>query len=192
MSNEQKYWNNFYKKFGVMNSSDFSKYIVNYFKNNQNLRLLDSGCGNGRDSYFLSSKFIVTGVDNAFKPENKKNCDFVLDDFINYNKDKFDIIYSRFTFHSITNEEHSKFLKSITRCGTYLCIETRSDKDKSNQRVHGDTHYRNFTNIDYLINLLKEHNFEILFIAESNGFSLYKGEDPVCIRVICRKIFIEK
>ena len=188
MSNYQKYWNDFYKKFDISDSSNFSKYIVNFFKNTENLKLLDSGCGNGRDSYFLSSKFYVTGVDNAFKPENKKNCNFVLDDFIKYNKDDFDIIYSRFTFHSITNEEHSKFLKSITKPETYLCIETRSDKDKLNKKVHGDTHYRNFTNKDYLINLLKENNFEILSTTQDSGFSVYKGEDPICIRVICRKL----
>ena len=51
-----------------------------------------------------------------------------------------------------------------------------------------DEHYRNFTNLEYLMNLLKEHNFKILFSVESNGFSIYKDEDPVCIRVICRKI----
>lgn len=190
MNNEQKYWNDFYKKFDLSESSNFSKYILNYFsqKNDKNLKLLDSGCGNGRDSYFLSYKFYVTGVDNAFKPENKKNCNFVLDNFISYNKDNFDIIYSRFSFHSITNEEHSKFLKSITKPNTYLCIETRSDRDIKNKRFHGDEHYRNFTNLEYLMNLLKEHNFKILFSVESNGFSIYKEEDPVCIRVICRKI----
>lgn len=97
------------------------------------------------------------------------------------------MIYSRFTFHSITNEDQCTFLNSITIPGTFLCIETRSDKGENSFRHHGDDHYRNFTNIDYLTNLLIRYNFNILYLKESNNLAIYKTEDPICIRVICIK-----
>ena len=50
------------------------------------------------------------------------------------------------------------------------------------------THKLNFTNIDYLKKLLKENNFEILFIEENKNFAIYKNENPICIRVICKKL----
>lgn len=178
------YWNDFYKKFNLKKPSDFAVFINNYFDSNK--KLLDAGCGNGRDSLYLSKKFKVTGIDKSTKMESIENCNFELADFISYDKKDFDIIYSRFTFHSITNEDHQKFLESI-QPNTYLCIETRSDKGINEFRHHGNDHYRNLTNIDYLKKLLKKNNFSIELIEENQGFAIYKNEDPTCIRVISKK-----
>ena len=188
-NNEIVYWNNFYKKDLVtLKPSDYAIFIYNYFNiNMKNKNILDCGCGNGRDSYYLSNKYNVLGIDISNKPKYKnKNCKFKLADFCTYNKDNFDIIYSRFTFHSITNEKQEEFIKSIKK-NSYLCIETRSDKSYNIIKEHGDTHYRNYTNIDYLRRLLLNNNFEILYIKEDNGFAVYKNEDPVCIRLIAKK-----
>ena len=97
------------------------------------------------------------------------------------------MIYSRFTFHSITNKDHDIFLQSIIKSGTYLCIETRSDKSKNSFRYYKDGHYRNFTNFKYITNLLNKYKFNILYIKESKDFALYKEENPICIRIICIK-----
>ena len=182
---EQSYWTSFYKDFSLVKPSSFAIFILNYFKEYKYLKLLDTGCGNGRDSYFLSTKFDVTGIDKSNKPKSKLNCNFVLDDMISYDKSNFDIIYSRFSFHSISDELQIKFLKSIKK-NSYLCIETRSDKGKDTNRIFGDCHYRNLTNIDYLKKILNENNFKILYIDESDNFAIYKYENPICIRVICK------
>ena len=97
------------------------------------------------------------------------------------------MIYSRFSFHSITNEQQLNLITSIKQPDTYLCIETRSDKNKDIVYSHGDTHYRNLTNINYIKQLLENNNFKILFINESNNVAIYKNENPICIRVICQK-----
>ena len=186
MNNEEvDYWKNFYKNYKNAEPSDFAKFISNYFTKNK-LKLLDVGCGNGRDSYFLSYKYNVTGIDKSTKPEDKENCEFIQGDMVTFDKSDYDIIYSRFTFHSIPDQLQEDLVKTI-KPNTYLCIETRSDKGLNTHRVHGDTHYRNLTNIDKLKALLEKYNFEILFILESDGVAIYKEEDPVCIRVICKK-----
>lgn len=187
--NDSAYWANFYNnKFNNIEQSDFCKYVLNYIEDKNIKKILDCGCGNGRDSYSFSNKYQVTGIDNSsFVPKHNDTCQFINDDFCTYNKYSYDLIYSRFTFHSITNEQHRIFLKSIETPGTLLCIETRSDKGTSDIRYHGDTHYRNFTNIDYISDLLKEYNFDIKYIEENKDFSIYKDENPICIRIICQK-----
>lgn len=186
---EKNYWSQFYKNKNIPSEpSNFCKFIYDHeiFDENK-MNILDCGCGNGRDSYYFSKKFNVTGLDTSSKPVNKENCKFIQCDFCSYNKDKFDIIYSRFTFHSISNQQQIDFLKSITK-GSYLCIETRSDKTSSIKKVHGDDHYRNYTNYNKLINLLYVMDFNIIYSEEKRGFAIYKDEDPCCIRIICQKI----
>ncbi len=190
-ANDQPYWNDFYqnKSSELNNPSDFCTFVMNYFKNNpKNFRILDAGCGNGRDSYVLSTKYNVVGADNSgYKAEDSNRCCFEVSDFVTMPKDGFDLIYSRFTFHSITNANHETFLKTINK-KTYLCIETRSDKGISSERHYGDDHYRNFTNVNYLKDLLEKHHFQIELIKENVNMAIYKNENPWCIRVICRKI----
>ena len=44
--------------------------------------------------------------------------------------------------------------------------------------------------MDYIVNLLKDNNFDILYQNEDKDFAVYKNENPVCIRIICKKINI--
>jgi SAM-dependent methyltransferase len=185
------YWNSFYKKnneFTII-PSDFCLFVMNFFNNFNNINyILDAGCGNGRDSYYLSNKYNVLGVDiSGYKNINKNNCHFKIENFITIDKKEFDIIYSRFTFHSINNEQQLLFLQSI-KPNTYLCLETRSDKCLNNFDYHyGNEHYRNLTNFNYLNELLLNNNFVIDYIEENINFANYKDENPYCIRVICKK-----
>lgn len=185
MNNQEVgYWKNFYKTYSNLEPSSFCKFVYNYFKDDT-FKILDVGCGNGKDSYYLSNKHLVTGIDISTLPKDIENCKFIVGDMINIDKSDFNLIYSRFTFHSISDELQEQLVQSI-KPNTYLCIETRSDKGINTYRVHGDTHYRNLTNIDKLKELLKKYNFEILFIEESDNFAIYKEENPICIRVICK------
>ena len=185
---EIKYWETFYKEFNVLSPSPFAKFILEYFQNaDRKSKLLDLGCGNGRDSYYLSSKFITTGIDISNVPKETQDCQFLIGDMVTFDKTGFDIIYMRFTFHSINDTQQEKLISSI-QPNTILCIETRSIKSLNSYRLHGDGHYRNLTSLDTLLTLLNVHNFEILYSLESDGLAIYKEEDPICIRVICKKL----
>ena len=153
------------------------------------LHILDAGCGNGRDSYaFAKHGHRVIGIDSCgHLPPDAQHVHFATDDFTVHMKQEYHLIYSRFTFHSINNEQQESFLASIQKPQTLLCIETRSDKGIDAKRVHGDSHYRNFTNIDTLKVQLNKHQFDILFLYEGQDVAIYKDENPVCIRVIAQK-----
>lgn len=190
MSEDKLYWKNFYeKKPNIEKPSDFCTFIIDYFKNNKEINnVMDAGCGNGRDSYELSKIYKVTGVDNCgFELEENINFNYKNESFINNNKKDFDLIYSRFTFHSITSEEQNIFLKTIEK-NTYLAIEARSIKDIDNNVYFGKSHYRNYIDINNLNDILNKNNFEILYIKEEKDMAKYKNENNICIRVICKKI----
>lgn len=192
MSNNINYWNNFYNKNNkeILDCSNFCNFILNFLKENNinNIKnILDAGCGNGRDSFKLCEYYNVTGVDNSgFLPENREHVIFKEDNFITIDKSQFDLVYSRFTLHSITNEEHLKFINSI-KSKSYLVIEARSSKGEDDYVHYGKTHYRNYIRLDYIVNLLKDNNFEILYQNEGKDFAIYKNENPICIRIICIK-----
>lgn len=185
--NDTTYWKDFYSSNNKIECSDFCSFIINYFKDKQINKVLDCGCGNGRDSYALSNTYKVDAIDNCgFLPNNTGNLVFSVNDFVTYDKNKYDLIYSRFTFHSISDDQHSVFLDTIPN-NSYLAIETRSKKGEDDHVFHGKTHYRNYTDIEYLKNLLTSKKFEIIYIEEDVNFAIYKDENPVCIRVICKK-----
>jgi len=184
------YWKEFYNKNKTLTQkcSPFCSFVIDYFKDNVDIHeVLDAGCGNGRDTYVLSNVYNTTGIDNCgVIPNDISNAHFDISDFVIANKTGYDLIYSRFTLHSITNEQQHTFINSIEK-GSYLAIEARSIKGKDDECVFGKDHYRNYIDCDKLRQQLVECGFEILYIAEGNNMALYKTEDPICVRVICRK-----
>lgn len=184
---DKQYWTLFYKeKNRILEHSNFASFIMEYFKE-ENFFILDIGCGNGRDSYYLSKNHYVVGCDLSFLPENKKNCLFLQENMVTIDKKPYDLIYSRFSLHSISDENQRDLLHSIEK-GTILCLETRSIKGKNSYRLFGDNHYRNLTDIVFLRSLLEEYKFHILYEYEGNNIAIFKDENPICIRMICKKL----
>ena len=71
--------------------------------------------------------------------------------------------------------------------GTYVAIEARSLMGMDDDVHHGKTHYRNWIDFGYLKDMLLEKKFNIMFMDEGVDMANYKDENPVCIRVICKK-----
>ena len=193
---DKAYWNTFYNNNSTLaslnNCSAFCLFVMDYISDIPSIKtVLDAGCGNGRDSYMLCTRYDVVGVDNnGFIPSLEgsdistlqfSNCDFVSCD-----KENFDMVYSRFTLHSISDQDHIAFIRSI-RPASYLCIEMRSSLDADKTHHHGDSHYRNYVDLGSFVKLLTDNNYEILYVKEGQGMAIYKDENPVCIRIICRK-----
>ena len=209
LKKNKKFWNNFYKNnLAVSRPSDFAIFILKFLKKN-NSKIIDIGCGNGRDLFFFKkNKIDFIGIDlskNATqlikkKLENKQdkkkifNNDFVRFDYKKNIRTKFSI-YSRFTWHTINQKNEDKFLNKISNLPnlTYLFIETRSIKDdlcgvgkKIGKNEFVTDHYRRFIDKKDLIKKLQK-NFKIIYSKESKGFSKFKKEDPCLIRIIAIK-----
>jgi len=190
MNAELDHWKKFYNSHSnderLRTPSSFCLFVLDYFKNQNQLHILEAGCGTGRDAIHLEKTHIVTGVDLEKKKKNSDNFTFENADFCAYTKKDFDVIYSRFTYHSITDEQQDIFLNSIQKPGTFLCMEFRSDKGQDDNLHYGKDHFRNFVNLEKFKARISL-DFDILLLKESKGFAVYGDEDPVCIRAILRK-----
>jgi tellurite methyltransferase len=207
---DKSYWKNIYsQKSESEQPSLFSQYIVNTFKVDGK-RLIELGCGNGRDAiYFANANAIVNAIDQCdniiellqHRFQKLNNLQFKCLDFTNLdNASKYDIVYSRFTLHSISKEQEEKVLRWAYRNlnpNGNLCIEVRGQKNEIFQvgtPVEGEPdafilndHYRRFLNFDTLCNDLKNIGFKLVYAKEQKGFAPYNGNDETYIRIITLK-----
>jgi len=183
----QKYWNNFYMQNHkhILKPTKFAKFVRKFFKD-YNFSVYDIGCGNGRDSYYLSKKWDVIGIDNANFPKNKGKAKFRKDDIkevINYGRIK--LIYARFFFHSIDDETVNDILGWACR---YVAVEVRSANDDKNKWTY-QKHKRILRSQRKLIKMFWAKGYDIMFFKEGKGLAKYKREDPLIIRIIAKKCF---
>lgn len=204
---DRLYWNQFYgkKQQALLKPSNFALTVVEQMVPGKHL--LELGCGNGRDSLFFSSKGIyVTGVDASDKVihhlqssiEDNDKAIFICDNFVKcralYQR-QYDYIYSRFTLHSITEEQEDELLQNIREAmipGSKLFIEARTIHDDiygkgtevaPNAFVY-DGHFRRFIEPGFLKKKMLEYGYEILSFEENKGFSVTEESDPVLLRVV--------
>lgn len=205
---DYKYWNEYYKKnIAPSEPSNFAKDILKYLESGK--KLIELGCGNGRDAIFLSNnKIDVVAIDqcessinNLKSSVSSDNIEFVADDFIEtklLERESFDYVYSRFTLHSISEEQENKLINRVYEAlkkDGLLLIEVRSVKDEifglgkeiaRNTYVYNN-HSRRFVVLDELVEKLKSIGFEIDFVDENNNYAIYKELNPIVIRIIARK-----
>ena len=205
---DANYWNNFYSNiFSNMEPSLFAQSIQKHLKPKK--RILDIGCGNGRDSMFFAKNDLdVTGIDaSASAIENLSKAAegndalrFVCDDFVTSEtiyKERFDYVYSRFTIHAINLKQELQLLKNIygsLNKGGLLFVEVRSIHDElygkgervgNNEYIYNG-HFRRFIVLDEFNERLKNAGFEIVSSEEERGFAPFEDADPPVIRVIAK------
>ena len=134
------YWNKFYKKIPYMDESTFAKFSYKKIQN-KNSKILDIGCGNGRDAYYFNKKgFEVTGIDISQKAI-KKNSQIKIKNLVfkkfdvgkDKLKSKFEIIYCRFFVHTLDELQENKLIniiKQVKKKDTLVFFEFRNYKDK--------------------------------------------------------------
>ncbi len=223
MNNDLKYWEAFYEAHKMpFRASDFAPFCLKYFSSvataddfsgqisKMPFKLLELGCGNGRDSLFFAKNGLsVLGVDmcqneieflkSRFNSENLQflNADFTT---LNFKNGEFDAVYSRFTLHSIDEMGQDRlfsYLPNALKMGGFLCIETRGFENslyKMGEQIGQncfiyEEHFRRFVEFGPFCEFVKSAGFELVFAAERSGFAPFNGEDDRFIRVVARKIF---
>lgn len=206
---EKDYWENYYNsKKAPLQPSLFAEFVLEkYLKHGQ--KLIELGCGNGRDSIFFASHGVnVLAIDQCAseilqlsKENTNGNLEFKNSDFTKLNvNETFDIVYSRFTMHSIAKTEELKVLNwafEHLNAGGKLLIEARGKNNelfRLGEPVQDDTdayiyedHYRRFIDLNVLKKELMECGFIILSAEEKSGFAPFNGTDQTFIRVVASK-----
>ena len=203
MKDDTEYWNNYYQQDFIKEASPFAKFCQdNHLKHP--LRMIEFGSGSGRDLRFLHhSGNQITGYDTSTKAvANIKSAypdlDIVLGDFTQLAScNNLDGVYSRWTLHSIDEAAADRALswcaENIANEGL-LMIEVRTINDHlydegipAGRNAFITDHYRRFIVPDELKAQLESLGFRIVFFEEGQGFSVYKDNDPVLLRIIARK-----
>ena len=188
------YWKNIYQNANIPNEpSNFAKFVVNELGSKIET-VVDLGCGNGRDSYYLQRYARVVGVDHASKPNDTDNASFVQSGMESV-EGYYDLIYMRFSLHSVNEEIEERVLDYAKSNCKYLAIEARStndvlcggDKSNSVETTYAKAHYRRYINIKTLEKQLLSRGFTIEHISESDKYACYKGTTPMCLRIIAKR-----
>jgi len=216
----REYWNKYYsrkiyKDVWTINPSSFCKLVSKDI--NVNSRVLEIGCGNGRDSYYFAeiSEF-VKGVDYSksaidFCSETAKHRGLTIDfntlnlynqgdveEFCKQNENGFDIVYARFLVHAISLAGEKTLLNIFEKCLTekgIVRLEFRTIGDKRinegesiSSNEKSDGHYRRFINPEKFRDRIELSNkMKVFESIVSDEFAVFGDEKPEVCRMIIKK-----
>ena len=182
--NNYKYWEQFYKNQHILEPSDFARSL-----NLRNKRIIDMGCGKGRDTFhFKNLGNNVIGVDE-FSPDVAGFKKMKIEDYLKLkcdcgsSVDHRDVLYMRFLLQAIDEDLENDIFNWIIKNIDEIYIECRSDKGI----VPDDSHQRRLINGEELKLKVVSSGFDIKYFAEQTGFAPYKNEDPVIIRLVAKR-----
>lgn len=212
---DKQYWQEYYKKREApVEPSPFARFVLSQYVAPGD-RLVELGCGNGRDARFFgeygvrviaydqaSSEIDELSAGNELEDVRYKSGDFTqLDD----DGEGFDVVYSRFTLHSIKAVEQARTLGWAARNlqdGGFLCMEVRgqmNDLYGKGSQVEGEPdafiyndHYRRFLDRYELDEQVAATGLSIILSREETGYAPFGGEDNFFIRHISTKIPVKE
>jgi ubiquinone/menaquinone biosynthesis C-methylase UbiE len=207
---DKEYWDNYYKKYAsnknIQNGSSFAIFCQNKFFLKEKV-ILELGSGNARDAkYFALHNHNIIAIDQTNMGINidenliQNKLKFYQNNFVTMDYSSFglfDVVYSRFTLHSIKEKEEDIILKkvfnSLEKQGIFA-IEVRSTKDNMFRKGkiigHNETftdHYRRFIDSQVFLKKVINLGFKLLYFTEEDNLSIYKDDNPVLIRIILEK-----
>ncbi|CAN5438582.1 class I SAM-dependent methyltransferase [soil metagenome] len=181
-SNDSAFFGEEPSKFAQKCYTDFKKYHVK--------RLLELGCGQGRDTIFFASKGLdihaldssIIAIENLHKNFREKNISIDLKHFdarqgIPFSNNFFDAIYAHMFFNMRLTDEELKFLfiesNRVLKNNGMLYFSVRSDKDaqyNKGKRINDNIYEINGFQIRFFaksqIRSFLADNFEIKDILE--------------------------
>lgn len=208
---DKNYWKNIYSKQSEDEKPSLFAIFVTEEIGVEGKNVVELGCGNGRDAIFFANANAaqVEAVDQCeniiellqLRYRQVENLNFQCCDFTCMeNHGPYDIVYSRFTLHSISKAQQHDVIQWAyrnLRSGGKLCIEVRGQrneifqvgqpvKDEPDAFILND-HYRRFLNFELFCEELRACHFLIDYAKEQKGFAPYNGQDETYIRIIASR-----
>ena len=206
----KEYWDGFYSSHDFqLEPSSFAKSITSRLSPKD--RILEIGCGDGRDSVYFSKFFRVLGLDlsRAAIDLASRRSDFsssnatfeVLADTSELGKfiKNFSptVIYIRFVLHAMSLEDEQtiwKTLSSELTSGSKIFLEVRTVADSkydkglhlsADERYEG--HYRRFATPSVLIARIESYGFKVMDEVQGASLSIVGEDNPDLLRLEIRK-----
>jgi SAM-dependent methyltransferase len=207
------FWKGFYSNKSLRHTpSPFAQWCLESYLP-ENSRILELGCGNGRDSFaFLHRDLPVVALDacdvaiaDNVQYQNHLNLktqgEFLTFDFAKLDELKTknsNTLYSRFVLHAIPENLEDKILDFATeklQRGGRMLHEFRTIRDPLMQQGEAlseterlTTHYRRFLNPDVFREKLAARGWRELFFVESDQLAVFGEENPVVARIVAEKM----
>jgi SAM-dependent methyltransferase len=205
---KESYWDQYYASSADLVRpvpSQFSAFVSGELPGPQ--RLIEFGCGTGRDALFFASYgHQVIAIDAsraatergaALAAEFGEQVDFIVADIDDPGLADLippgtgpTTIYARFFLHAITDDEEHAFLdcaSKLTGPGDLMALEYRTVRDQSGAKATG-RHYRRFINPADFQFAATERGFHARYSVEGFGFAKYKQDDAYVARGIWERV----
>ena len=202
----RKYWTTFYREQRTAIPTPFAASVAVELEG-ETCRIVDIGCGNGRDSrFFARLGHHVLGVDavqsvaakkSFFADRRLRNLTFeeanvatstTLRKVIDSTADHPLVIYARFFFHAISEDEETYILDVLAKhlpAGARCYFEFRTYRDAASPKRF-DGHYRRFIDLDRFVKKAEKGGaMRCVYRIEGQGMAKFGSEDPFVGRVHC-------
>lgn len=208
-SSIRRHWDGYYSgQENLPDPSSFELFVDATTPIRESDRVLDYGCGNGRDTFYFGAKCATVGLDvsdgaidlcRSFlseRPESKADFALLTRDTLEKTLSRFvpTVVYSRFVLHAMTADQETSLLDTLAQGmppGSHLYIECRTVNDpmfdkgiklSETERVYG--HYRRFIEPARLQSDLTARGFAITYASESRGVASLGADDPAVLRIM--------
>lgn len=191
----------------ILDCSTFASFCHDNFLNDNTIKtIVELGCGNARDARYFAKKHIVYALDqiidqHVLNSNKTSQLRLIERDFVHGDHDfcdSIDIYYSRFTIHSITEEDQKKLIPKVynsLNTGGIFCIEARTINDTkfgigkhiSDTTYFNDGHTRRFIDSQDFLNEVLSLGFKLKYFNEQDNLSVYKDDNPVLMRIVLEK-----
>lgn len=98
-------------------------------------------------------------------------------------------IYGRFLLHALADDGRQNVLDlaaAVLPEGGELYLEFRTGRDRDEQHLFGDDHFRAYLDPDDMADEIEQHGGTVIHAEAGYGRALYKTEDPHVARLVAR------
>lgn len=178
-----EHWKKFYESAPVLERSDFAAWCATQ-GGLTNRRVVEFGCGNGRDTRYLRGcNRYVHGVD-PFAPRAGSFSQMSIEEFTkkwrNRPINSVNAVYCRFLLHSIDDNAQQLLLDWTRRNRATLYAEFRTDKDVPLVQDHR----RRLINTREFLQQLLDYEFNIEYFKSGYDMAQLGEENPHVARVV--------
>jgi len=201
---KESYWDLYYSNLTEKTRplpSQFAVFVAGELQSPH--RVVEFGCGDGRDSLFFSSYGHQTiGLDSSARAVrhcvrlaesmDEKALFLILDvsdpelaETISTTSGPT-AVYARFFLHAITEAEEQSFFRSasaFTKTGDVMAVEYRTLRDLSQPKATKQ-HYRRFMDPVVFQLAALQHGFQVRYAIEGFGYAKYMQDDAYVARCL--------
>lgn len=201
MIDDKKYWKGAWKKSSAHVPNPFAKRAYVLMNKKHVKRVLDLGCGDGRDSVYFARKgvaveafdFSESGIESLRK--KNPNIKAYIGDIrkLPFKKNSFDAVYAHLSLHYFSDSETEKIfskIHAILKKDGLLFVKCKSTDDplfgkgkKIAENTYRSGHVRHFFTKEYMAQKLDL--FEVLQLKKSS--SAYASSKSSFIEAIAQK-----